>query len=143
LIGAVPGSLPLSHDYLGAEPVNAAVTTALVDALDQLAAQYGADVNGWLQPVARISWNALPLLPAVPDTIWMNRGTYNQLVHLGHGNQLTARNVVAPGQSGDPTSPHFADQLPLYANWLYKPMRLDQDDLAGHITSTTWLQPPG
>jgi len=56
--------------------------------------------------------------------------------------QLTAQNVIAPGQSGDPASPHFADQLPLYANWRYKPMRLDESDLAGHISSTTILQPP-
>lgn len=142
LIGAVPGSLPLSYDYLGGQPAAAVVTAALVSALDQLTAQYGADQGGWLPPVARISWESLPLTPAVPDTIWMNRGTYNQLVYIGPG-QLSARNVVAPGQSGDPASPHFADQLELYANWQYKPMRLDRSDLVGHLTSTTWLDPPG
>ena len=26
-------------------------------------------------------------------------------------------NVVAPGQSGDPRSSHFVDQLELYATW--------------------------
>jgi penicillin G amidase len=141
LLGAAPGSLPLSYPYLDGEPVDTAVTASLVTALDQLAARYGTDPNGWLQPVAHIVWEPLPLVPAVPDTIWMNRGTYNQLVRLGPGNQLTARNVVAPGQSGDPASPHFADQLPLYANWLYKPMRLDRSGLTGHITSTTVLRP--
>jgi len=145
LLGAAPGSPPLAHDYLGGQPVDAAVTAALVGALDQLAAQYGPSLDAWLQPAAHIAWEPLPLVPPVPpvpDTIWMNRGTYNQLVHLGNGNQLTALNVVAPGQSGDPASPHFADQLPLYATWRYKPMRLDQADLAGHTTSTTWLHPP-
>jgi hypothetical protein len=29
------------------------------------------------------------------------------------------------------------DDPPLYANWLYKPMRLTRSDLHGHITSTT------
>jgi penicillin amidase len=143
LIGAAPGSLPLSYDYLGGQDVGATVTAALVNALDQLAAQYGQDVDGWLQPVAHISWEPLPFVPAVPDTSWMNRGTYNQLVHLGRGSRLTAQNVVSPGQSGDPASPHFADQLGLYANWQYKPMRLDRSDLAGHITSTTLLHVPG
>jgi penicillin amidase len=142
LLGAAPGSLPLSHPYLDGESAGAAVTAALVTALDQLAARYGADPNGWLQPVAHIAWEPLPLVTAVPDTIWMNRGTYNQLVHLGPGNQLTAHNVVAPGQSGDPASPHFDDQLPLYKDWLYKPMRLDRADLTGNITSTTVLRPP-
>jgi acyl-homoserine lactone acylase PvdQ len=37
---------------------------------------------------------------------------------------LYGQNVVAPGQSGDPFSPHFSDQLPLYASWAYKAMRL-------------------
>jgi acyl-homoserine lactone acylase PvdQ len=81
-------------------------------------------------------------VPQVPDTIWMNRGTYNQIVHLGSGRQLWAENVVAPGQSGDPASPHFADQLPLYATWRYKPMRLDLPDLTGHVVSTTRLRLP-
>ena len=142
LIGAEPGSLPLAYPYLDGQTVRAAVTGALVTALDQLTAGYGADPAGWLQPVAHISWEPLPLVPAVPDTIWMNRGTYNQLVHHAPGNQLFARNVIAPGQSGDPTSPHFADQLQLYATWQYKPMRLDRSDLVGHISSTTMLHPP-
>lgn len=141
LLGAVPGALPLAHDYLGGEPPGVAVTAALVSALDELTARHGPAVGGWLQPVARIAWEALPLMPAVPDTIWMNRGTYNQIVHLGP--RVTARNVVAPGQSGDPASPHFADQLPLYASWQYKPMRLDRSDLAGHVTASTVLHPAG
>jgi penicillin G amidase len=143
LIGAAPGSLPLGYPYLGGQPVDAAVTTALVTALDQLTARFGPEPGGWLQPVAHIDWEPLPLVPAVPDTIWMNRGTYNQLVHLGPGSHLAAQNVVAPGQSGDPASPHFADQLALYASWQYKPMRLVRSDLAGHITASTWLHPPG
>jgi penicillin amidase len=142
LLGAVPGSLPLAHDYLGGTSVDAAVTSALLTALDRLTAQYGPSMSGWLQPAAHIVWEALPLMAQVPDTIWMNRGTYNQLVHHGSGVHLSARNVVAPGQSGDPASPHFADQLQLYATWQYKPMHLDQADLARYTTATTWLYPP-
>jgi penicillin amidase len=141
LLGAKPRSLPLAHDYLDGRGLDAAVTGALRAALDGLADRYGPDPAGWLQPVARISWEALPLIPQVPDTIWMNRGTYNQLVHLGTGRHLWAENVVAPGQSGDPASPHFADQLQLYATWRYKPMRLDQSDLTGHVSSATSLGP--
>jgi penicillin amidase len=141
LLGAEPGSLPLAHDYLDGRGLDAAVTGALRAALDRLAGRYGPDPAGWLQPVARISWEALPLIPQVPDTIWMNRGTYNQIVHLGAGRHLWAENVVAPGQSGDPASPHFADQLQLYATWRYKPMRLDRSDLSGHVSSATSLRP--
>jgi penicillin G amidase len=117
------------------------VTGALRVALDRLAGRYGPDLASWLQPVARISWEALPLTPQVPDTIWMNRGTYNQLVHLGPGRHLWAENVVAPGQSGDPASPHFSDQLELYATWRYKRMRLDLPDLSGHVISAASRRP--
>ncbi len=133
--------LPLAYDYLeGATPTEA-VTDALVAALDALTVDYGtADMSAWMQPISFINWAPLPLTPPVSSTIWMNRGTYNQIVHL-RGN-VTAQNVISPGQSGDPTSPHFADQLELYATWTYKPMRLSKADLKGFIESTTVLRVP-
>jgi acyl-homoserine lactone acylase PvdQ len=70
----------------------------------------------------------------------MNRGTYNQIVHLG--GRTWAENVIAPGQSGEPSSPHFADQLPLYASWTYKEMRLTKADLKGHTESVVELEVP-
>ena len=73
----------------------------------------------------------------------MNRGTYNQIVHLGRGDNLTAVNVVAPGESGLTGNPHFADQLSLYATWHYKPMRLTRKDLTGRITTDIVLHVPG
>jgi penicillin amidase len=123
-----PG-LPLLHDYLGVETVGDAVTASLVGALDELGTRFGsADPADWRQPIATITW--MPLgLGKVPPAIWMNRGTYNQLVHLGVGPKLYGQNVVAPGQSGLLSSPHFADQLELYASWRYKPMRLHRRDL--------------
>jgi penicillin G amidase len=134
-------ALPLLHAYLGAETVDDALTHALEEALDALTLEYGSpDPNAWLQPVAEIVWTPIGA-GSVPNTIWMNRGTYNQIVHLGPGSHLFAQNVVAPGQSGNPSSPHFADQLGLYTTWTYKPMRLTRADLNGHIESTTVLKP--
>jgi penicillin amidase len=37
---------------------------------------------------------------------------------------VSARDVLPLGQSGDPASPHFADQLPLYTGWQFKSMSL-------------------
>jgi penicillin amidase len=71
----------------------------------------------------------------------MNRGTYNQIVHLGKGPELIGVNVVSPGQSGDSFSPHFDDQLALYTAWTYKPMRLNRSDLIGYTESVTKLTP--
>ena len=132
-------AVPLLHDYLGGQTADAVLTATLVSALDTLAARFGSpDPATWLQPIANIVWTPIGI-GRVPNTIWMNRGTYNQIVHLGMGPKLFGQNVVSPGQSGLPTSPHFADQLPLYANWLYKPMRLERDDLNGHIESSITL----
>jgi penicillin amidase len=134
-------ALPLLHDYLAGQPVDQALTNALIDALDQLTLQYGsAEVADWLQPVAQIYWEPLGA-GSVPNTIWMNRGTYNQIVHLGKGPQLYGENVIAPGQSGDPFSPHFADQLQLYATWTYKPMHLNRSDLVDYMDSMVKLNP--
>jgi len=140
LLDADP-ALPLQHDYLGGETAEEALTYALIDTLDVLTAQYGtADMAGWLQPAAEIVWSPIGA-GSVPNTLWMNRGTYNQIVHLGPGPELYGMNVIAPGQSGDPFSPHFADQLSLYATWAYKPMRLNRTDLRGNIESITRLNP--
>lgn len=132
-------SLPLLHDYLGAESVGDALTTSLINAMDTLQVRFAsANLADWRQPVATIKWTPLGL-GTVPDTIWMNRGTYNQFVHLGMGPQLYGLNVVAPGQSGVLFSPHFSDQLELYKTWTYKPMRLNRQDLRGHIESSVTL----
>ena len=132
-------ALPLLHDYLGAESIGEALTASLIVAMDSLQVRFGsASVADWHQPVALIRWTPLGL-GTVPDTIWMNRGTYNQFVHLGMGPQLYGQNVVAPGQSGVLFSPHFSDQLELYKTWTYKPMRLNRQDLQGHIESSITL----
>ena len=134
-------SLPLLHDYLGAETVGEALTGSLVDALDALTVAYGStDPADWLPPIAEIVWAPLGA-GSVSNTLWMNRGTYNQITHLGPGPALFAENVVSPGQSGDPFGLHFADQLELYATWTYKPMYLNRGDLAGHEESVTLLTP--
>ena len=134
-------ALPLLHDYLGGETVDEALTVTLIDTLDALTLQYSsADPAVWLQPIAEIVWTPLGI-GTVPNTLWMNRGTYNQIVHLGKGPELTGMNVVSPGQSGDAFSPHFDDQLALYTAWTYKPMRLNRPDSKGYTESVTKLTP--
>jgi penicillin amidase len=134
-------ALPLLHDYLGGETVGDAVTGSLVTALDALEARFSStDPADWLQAIAEIEWSPLGA-GSVPNTIWMNRGTYNQIVHLGKGPELFARNVISPGQSGNPFDPHFADQLALYATWTYKPMRLDRPSLLRNTESVIRLRP--
>ncbi|HEY6097960.1 MAG TPA: penicillin acylase family protein [Anaeromyxobacter sp.] len=142
LLQGKKAALPVQADYLGGRTIGGAVTESLVGALDALAAQYGtADMDAWLQRRAEIFWTPGGI-GSVRNTLWMNRGTYNQLVHLGHGANLRAVNVIAPGQSGDFRSPHFADQLPLYETWTYKPMRLTLEDQLRNAESVTRLRVP-
>ena len=134
-------ALPLAYDYLNGETAEDALTGALIDALNALEDRYDSkDPSDWLQPIAEIVWEPIGA-GEVPDTIWMNRGTYNQIVHHGPGPKLRAQNVIAPGQSGDPFSPHFADQLTNYATWQYKPMRLKRSDMKGVTESVIRLKP--
>jgi acyl-homoserine lactone acylase PvdQ len=71
----------------------------------------------------------------VPSTPWMNRGTYNQVISLDAAGPVGEK-VVAPGPGGDARSPHFSDQLSLYANWHYKRMRISQADVLAHAGTT-------
>jgi penicillin amidase len=136
-------AIPLNRNYLGAESAPAAVTASLIQALDRLQVRFGSAAPAdWRQRTAEIVWTPLGA-GVVPNTPWMNRGTYNQIVHLGMGANLFGFNVVPPGQNGNPFSSHFADQLDLYATWRYKPMRLGRNDIQRHIESTVSLQVPG
>jgi penicillin amidase len=133
----IPGIVPLFADYLDGQTVSEAVTGALVGALDSLTGSYGtSDMTAWLATAPMTTWSPVGAV-GVPDTPWMNRGTYNQITHLGRGGNMSAQNVVSPGQSGDPRSPHFADQLFNYASWQYKDMNLSKADLKGNTESTT------
>jgi len=142
LLEGPAAALPLHYDYLHGRSLSQVVTATFVATLDTLTTRYHtANTARWLLPDVYTTWGPLGF-GSVPHTLWMNRGTYNQLVHLARGSNLTAIDVVAPGESGLAGNPHFADQLTLYATWHYKPMRLIRKDLTGHITTDIVLRVP-
>ncbi len=49
------------------------------------------------------------------------------------GPRVRAMAVMAGGQSGDPASPHFADQVDRYASGRLRPVYFHPDELAGHV----------
>ncbi len=132
-----PGLVPLNYPaYLGAETPAGAVTGALIATADRLMGEYGsADPSTWLAEATMQNWRQIGAAP-VPDTPHMNRGTYNQITHLKKG-AISAQNVIAPGQSGNPFNPHFADQHLNYGSWNYKDMYLTARSLEGHTESET------
>ncbi|WP_213978863.1 penicillin acylase family protein [Sphingomonas sp. dw_22] len=52
------------------------------------------------------------------------------------GPRVKAMAVMAGGQSGDPRSPHFADQIQRYAEGQLRPVYFYPDELKGHVERT-------
>jgi len=103
----------LSRDYLNGESKDAVMVKALRLALERLRKERGEVVNwGFSKPL----WRFDPL-PPIPGP---NRGAYIQIVEVSDPPQ--GFNVLPPGQSEDPKSPHYADQHPLALRWLFKRM---------------------
>lgn len=52
---------------------------------------------------------------------------------VSFGPRVAASAVMAGGQSGDPASPHFADQIDRYASGTLRKVYFYPDELAGHV----------
>ncbi|MCS7066505.1 MAG: penicillin acylase family protein, partial [Fimbriimonadales bacterium] len=110
-------AVPRLYDYFNGKPKEELLAIALADALTQLKQRYGANMSQWRYRAPRMNWGNN--LPGAPYT---DRGSYIQVVELS--NPVVGENVLPPGQSEDPTSPHFSDQRDLASWWLFKPMQM-------------------
>ncbi|HRW18474.1 MAG TPA: penicillin acylase family protein [Dermatophilaceae bacterium] len=121
-------------------------------ALDQLRASKGVDPTGWTTPISRMAYsyrNFLGVPQAAPSEQllgpqYMNRGTENNMAVLGAGADRLCL-VAPPGQSGfvapDGTkSPHYDDQLALYASFGCRDEHLTQREVSEATVSTTVLR---
>ncbi|MCB1252940.1 MAG: penicillin acylase family protein [Austwickia sp.] len=150
LLGARAG-VPQKVDFFnGAAPASVLLST-YQQALAQLREQRGADMSGWTVPVARINYSAKNFLgipqAGADETIvgpqYANRGTENNMAVLGQG-QARLCLAAPPGQSGfiapDGTrSPHYADQLELYASFSCRSEELTMAQVRAAAVSTTSL----
>jgi penicillin amidase len=109
-------AVPRLYDYFNGKPKEEVLAIALGDALTQLKQKYGANMSQWRYKAPRMNWDKLPGIP------YTDRGSYIQVIELG--NPIVGENILPPGQSEDPTSPHFSDQRDLSSWWLFKPMQL-------------------
>jgi penicillin amidase len=105
--------------------LNTLIIEALEDAVDELTAEYGADMSTWLTPVRMQDYDETGGLPGADLHPYMNRGTYNHIAEMS--TPQVAVNVIPPGTSGLLVLPgipsaHAYDQVALYASWTYKPM---------------------
>jgi penicillin amidase len=117
-----PGECPRSQGFLhGPRSRDSVVLEAFRTAVEELKRRsprsyewgFAAPMNERFAP-----------LPAVPQ---QNRGTYIQIVELGQA--VRAISILPPGQSEDPKSPHYSDQLNLSSWWKFKPLITDRTAL--------------
>jgi penicillin amidase len=135
VLDAVLGSgsgVPPSRDYFNGGDPHAAISQAFDAALAELQASFGGpDPSAW-RPPRRTTTFRHPLLGPVGSIPESNRATYAQIVVLSRP-EISSENIFTLGQSGFASlspgggfalDPHFRDQLDLYRNFQYKPMRL-------------------
>lgn len=110
-------SVPLSFNFLDGKTSNEVRLRALREALAELRRERGPDMSQWGYHTKWIDFNPLHSIP------WYNRGTYIQQVELTsptpHGVW-----ILPPGESENPKSPHYQDQLLPASWWMFIPMRL-------------------
>ncbi len=141
LLGEESG-VPQAYDFFNGADPDAVVLAALDKARQALAEEYGSDdVAAWrapLDPHVFETKNYLGIPQAGADETLavgtaMNRGTENDMIRF-HDGKVTFCAVTPPGQSGfiapDGTkSPHYEDQLQLYADFGCRPQAFYREDV--------------
>jgi penicillin amidase len=115
-------SLPLKYDYLKGKSRDEIIIGALKQAIGVLEATKGKEMSKWGRQPSWIKFDPLPPIPATA------RGTYIQIVEAAKPD-LNGMDILPPGQSEDPQSPHYGDQRELAGYWLFKPMLYKREDL--------------
>jgi hypothetical protein len=124
--------VPPSRDYFGGAPWQAVLSAAFDEAVAGLsAAAGGAPPAAWTAPRPTTTFRH-PVLGPVGTIPQSNRSTYAQIV-AARRSGLEGESIFTLGQSGFASfvppagfalDPHFADQLPLYRAFEYKPQVL-------------------
>ncbi|OAN62308.1 penicillin acylase family protein [Sphingomonas sp. TDK1] len=147
-------------DYIAAKVSAPAKLAALSVAVDQLARDFGSwqtrwgDINRFQRlddalqphfddakpsvpvPFTSAQWGSLASFGAKrwPGTRRYYGTSGNSFVAVvAFGPRVAATAVMAGGQSGNPASPHFADQIDRYATGNLRKVYFYPDELAGHV----------
>ena len=122
--------VPPSRDYFNGVNPKAVMSATFSQTLAILAAGQGSNPATWTGPRGSITFTH-PIIGTVASIPNSNRATYGQIVVLGRP-KITGESIFTLGQSGFlrlvlPSSfafdPHYLDQLGLFTNFNYKPMR--------------------
>jgi acyl-homoserine-lactone acylase len=94
--------------------------------------QYDDSKPSWPVPFASANWGSLAafgmVAPQKTRRIYGDRGNSFVAV-VEFGPRLKARSILAGGQSGDPASPHFADQAEMYSKGQFKEVLFYREDI--------------
>ncbi|WP_313535082.1 penicillin acylase family protein [Sphingomonas sp.] len=147
-------------DYIAAEVDAPTRLAALSAAVDRLARDFGNWRTPWRQinrfqrlddalrphfddarpskpvPFTSAQWGSLASFGAKtwPGTKRYYGTSGNSFVAVvSFGRRVEASAVMAGGQSGDPSSPHFADQIDRYASGALRKVYFYPDELTGHV----------
>lgn len=115
-------TVPRLHDFFNGKVWDQVVLEALREALQSLKRKHGDEMSRWRYHVPRMR------LAPLPDVPYSNRGTYIQVVELSSPD-IQGENVLPPGQSEHPDSPHYSDQRDLASWWMFKPMLFKPEQL--------------
>ncbi|WP_227380925.1 penicillin acylase family protein [Haladaptatus halobius] len=133
---------------------------AFQKAVEDLRAKHGDNVSTWKAPahVDKLDNMALFGMPIgvgdAGEMPFLNRGTENHFVRVGRTNgqsnqqsrhDFSAENILPPGNSGylapDGTKDiHYADQLKMFIDFEYKPLRFTTAEVARDIEATKSLR---
>jgi penicillin amidase len=117
VLAGTRSSVPVSYNYLEKKSADEVRLQALEEVLPELQKKYGPDMTAW---GTHTEWIKFDPLPAIP---WYSRGTYIEAVVLAKP-RVHGVYILPPGQSEDPHSPHYSDQLSLAGWWMFTPMEL-------------------
>ncbi len=147
-------------DYIATRVTPAAKIAALSAAVDRLTRDFGGWRTPWSRinrfqrlddaiaphfddakpslpvPFTSAQWGSLASFGAKPwpgTTRYYGTSGNSFVAVVEFGPRVRAMAVMAGGQSGDPRSPHFADQITRYAEGRLRPVYFYPDDLHAHV----------
>jgi penicillin amidase len=163
----VPVLTAPSADWFGANPASARdklMVSALTAALTELKAKLGSDPNQWawgrlhtatfrhalasdaetqtlfnVGPFPRAGYALTPFNTGGRGFEQNSGSSYRQVIDVAAWDRSIA--TSAPGQSGQPTSPHFDDVAKLWAEHKYFPLSFTQSAVHGNAEATLTLVP--
>jgi acyl-homoserine-lactone acylase len=148
------------EDYAGAKAPGRVLLEALAAASDKLQADFGTwktpwgDINRYQRINGDIVQKFDDAAPSIPvgftSAVWGSLASFGARAYPGtkkwygtsgnsfvaaveFGPKVRAKAVSAGGESGDPKSPHFADQAKRYATGNLRDVYFYRADLKGHI----------